>query len=106
LFGKTTTTAAPEPLDLLSLLLYGINGAESRGDPIKVMVDELTMKGDRHNCFGLVDGVVDSVMGIAGPILGLGHNSTERVVQFMKQSAREDRPPAPLLWPPKQLFQS
>merc|ERR1719228_1418346 len=91
-FAETTTvaptTAAPAA-DFLTALFNTFNGAESRGDPIKEMVDELTMNGDRHNCFGLVDGVVDSVMGIAGPILGLGEENAERVSEFMKQSVRE-----------------
>merc|ERR1712215_114814 len=86
---KTTTKATTQKPDFLTALFNTFNGAESRGDPIKEMVDELTMNGDRHNCFGLVDGVVDSVMGIAGPILGLGEENAERVSEFMKQSVRE-----------------
>jgi len=94
-FGQTeeptTTTQVPEDPLIAALLsaLWGEWGPENRGDPIKAVVDELTMKGDRHNCFGLFDGIVDSVMGIAGPILGLGQTTEREVKQFIKQSARE-----------------
>ena len=58
----TTTTQAPEDPLIAALLnaLMGEWGVQNRGDPIKAVVDELTMKGDRHNCFGLFDGIVDS----------------------------------------------
>ena len=58
----TTTTQAPEDPLIAALLnaLWGEWGVQNRGDPIKAVVDELTMKGDRHNCFGLFDGIVDS----------------------------------------------
>jgi len=97
-FGQTekprTTTQAPEDQLIAALwnALWGEWGdsrVENRGDPIKAVVDELTMKGDRHNCFGLFDGIVDSVMGIAGPILGLGQTTEREMKQFIKQSARE-----------------
>jgi len=91
---KPTTTEAPEDPLIAALwnALWGEWGdsrVENRGDPIKAVVDELTMKGDRHNCFGLFDGIVDSVMGIAGPILGLGQTTEREMKQFIKQSARE-----------------
>jgi len=53
------------------------------------MVGEFTLSGERHNCFGLFDGIVDSVMGIAGPILGLGESTEREIVQFIKHGVRQ-----------------
>merc|ERR1711862_117016 len=85
----TTTPDLQILLDIMDAFFAGTQGVESRGDPITAMVGELTMNGDRHSCFGLFDGIVESAMGIAGPILGLGENTVREMKVFIKQSARE-----------------
>ena len=59
LFDKTTTIS-PAPEDPLIAIWNALTGVQDRGDPITAVVGELTLSGDRHNCFGLFDGIVDS----------------------------------------------
>merc|ERR1712106_849787 len=81
LFDKTTTIS-PAPEDPLIAIWNALTGVQDRGDPITAVVGELTLSGDRHNCFGLFDGIV-------GPLLGLGESTEREIVQFIKHGVRQ-----------------